>query len=102
MKITNDHQAFRKAVKLMASLNLTLELITDAKGSIKMNSPTKGKLSMAEKALERDITKYIDKLYETDENIFSGLQEAYEHIIETKIEDLVNEYIRNSTQEQSD
>ena len=86
----------------MAALNLTLELITDAKGSIKMNSPTKGKLSMAERALEKDITNYIDKLYETDEKIFSGLQEAYEHIIETKIEDLVNEYIRNSTQKQSD
>lgn len=102
MKITNNYQSFRKAVKLMAALNLTLELITEAKGSIKMNSPTKGKLSMAERALEADISKYIDKLYETDEDIFGGLQNAYDKIIETKIEDLVNEYIGNSTQKQSD
>ena len=101
-----DIDNFRHAIKLMASLQLSIEMTTDARSRPYVKKALKNKLRLAEDQLERDIEPFVNKLYETDEDVFQNIQNAIENLIDyviTKtIEETVNRSIEVTNQKQHD
>lgn len=94
--MTQDKQLdyFRNALKLYASLQISLELCTDIKNSPFVKNSLKNKISNLEKQLEIDIRPYVNKLYEKDEQAFQVIQTSIEIIRDDALEDIVNRALK--------
>lgn len=91
----NEMQFFRKALKLYASLQISLELCTDIKNSPFVKNNLKAKISNLEKQLEVDINPYVNKLYDKDEGAFQGIQNAIEVIRDNELEEIIDISFKN-------
>ena len=96
MKQENQIEFFRKALKLYASLQISLELCTDIKDSPFVKNSLKAKISNLEKQLELDIRPYVNKLYDKDEEAFQVIQNSIEMIRDNSLEEIVDRAIEMS------
>jgi hypothetical protein len=92
----NQIEYFRKAIKLYASLQISLELCTDIKNSPFVKNSLKAKISNLEKQLELDIRPYVNKLYDKDEEAFQVIQNSIEMIRDNSLEEIVDRAIEMS------
>lgn len=88
-----DIDKFRYLLKLYASLQINLEILTEINGNGLVTQSLKRKMKNLEEQLEREIRPYINKLYEKDEEAFQVIQNGIEIIRDRSVEEIVDRAI---------
>ena len=98
----NQYQLFKKAVKLVALMQATLEQMDELKGTALYKRRLKQVLTNAEKQLERAITTPLAALDKEDPELLTKIQSNVELILGLDLEELamlraeVDEYKANN------
>jgi uncharacterized pyridoxamine 5'-phosphate oxidase family protein len=88
--MTQQEEYFRNALRLYASLQISLELCTQVKNYPQVKNSLKAKISNLERQLAVDISPQINKLYETDEKAIQVIQTAIAIIRDNALENIVD------------
>ena len=99
------YQLFKKAVKLVALMQATLEQMDELKGTVLYKQKLKQQLGNTEKMLERAITTPLAALDKEDPELLTKIQSNVELILGLDLEELamlraeVDEYNKNKENE---
>ena len=88
MKFSVDD--YKKLVLMYGCLQLALEKMTELEGTGLYKQDFKRKTNVYAKVVDNEIKKYVDKMYEDEEDIYVAIQNGVEKVLSKELEDIAN------------
>lgn len=88
-------EKWQQIVKFVALANILLEVSDTISDTPIVKQALKNKINGLVKELDRSVIKYVERLYDTDEELFQQIQISMEYLIDSHIVDVIKKAKQN-------